>query len=490
VILAAGKLAEVLDDLTAGWVVRKIHEVAEVNPRIDKKAIPDDIDVSFVPMPAVEAESGGIDVSQTKLAKDVKKGFTAFLEGDVLFAKITPCMENGKMAIATRLVNGYGFGSTEFHVLRPSVGLDAKYLYYYVSSKSFRGEAERFMTGAVGQKRVSTTYIKEATMPIAPLEDQRRIVAEIEKQFSRLNEAVASLRRAKANLKRYKAAVLKAAVEGKLTEEWRKQNPDVEPASKLLERILAERRAKWEEAELAKLKAKDKEPKNDRWTAKYQAPPNVDTKDLPPLPSGWVWSNLEQLAEAVPNALKAGPFGSALKKSFYVKKGYKIYGQEQVIRGNANYGDYYIDENRYQSLRSCSVKPGDLLISLVGTIGRVLILPEGIEPGIINPRLIKVSLDYRVISPEFLAAYLNSPFVKTIFSIASHGGTMDVLNLAIVKSVPIPVPPKDEQKYVLAEFDKIESSERNLVASIGRSAIRLQGLHSSVLRSAFQGDLI
>jgi len=231
---AAETTAAVIDEMTQGWVTKQIQEVADVNPRIDKKAIPDDLEVSFVPMPAVEAESGQIDVSEVKVAKQVKKGFTAFLEGDVLFAKITPCMENGKMAIAPALINDYGFGSTEFHVLRPGDDIDAKYLYYYVSSKSFRGEAERFMTGAVGQKRVSTTYIKEASIPVAPLDDQRRIVAEIEKQFSRLDEAVASLKRVKANLKRYKAAVLKAAVEAKLTEEWREQSSDSESIVQLL----------------------------------------------------------------------------------------------------------------------------------------------------------------------------------------------------------------------------------------------------------------
>lgn len=480
---------EVVDEPTAGWEIRQIQEVAEVNPRIDKKAIPDDMEVSFVPMPAVEAESGEIDVSQIKLAKDAKKGFTAFLQGDVLFAKITPCMENGKMAIAPALVNDYGFGSTEFHVLRPRKGMDAKYLYYYVSSKSFRGEAERFMTGAVGQKRVPTTYIKEAAIPVAPIEDQRRIVAEIEKQFSRLDEAVASLKHVKANLKRYKAAVLKAAVEGKLTEEWRKQNPDVEPASKLLERILVERREKWEEAELAKMKVKGKEPKNNKWKEKYKEPPIADLAGLPQLPGGWVWSNLEQLAEAVPHALKAGPFGSVLKKSFYVKKGYKIYGQEQVIRNDAHYGDYYIDEQRYQSLISCSVKPGDLLVSLVGTIGRVLVLPDDIEPGIINPRLVKVSLDHRVIFPEFLSAYLASPLVKAIFSIAAHGGTMDVLNLTILKSVPVPVPPKLEQQLILSEIERIETLESNLEQSVSQSSLRGIGLRSSILKNAFSGLL-
>ena len=195
-----------------------IEQIADVNPRIEKSSISDDLPVSFVPMPAVGAGDGSIRVDETRPAREVKKGFTGFLEGDVLFAKITPCMENGKMAVVPKLVNGYGFGSTEFHVLRPKPGMVAKYLYYFVSSQSFRGEAERYMTGAVGQKRVSTTYLKESKIPVAPLDQQKRIVAEIEKQFSRLDEAVANLKRVKANLKRYKAAVLKAAVEGRLVE--------------------------------------------------------------------------------------------------------------------------------------------------------------------------------------------------------------------------------------------------------------------------------
>lgn len=110
------------------WPVMTIEEIADVNPRVDKAAIPDDLPVSFVPMPAVGAADGSIRIGETRPAGEVKKGFTAFLEGDVLFAKITPCMENGKMAIVPKLVNGYGFGSTEFHVLRPKPGMDVKCL--------------------------------------------------------------------------------------------------------------------------------------------------------------------------------------------------------------------------------------------------------------------------------------------------------------------------------------------------------------------------
>ncbi len=107
-----------IKDLPEGWSVVRIDKVCGVNPRLNKSEISNDLLVSFVPMPAVGAGDGSIDVSQERPASEVKKGFTAFKQGDVLFAKITPCMENGKMAVVPKVENRYGFGLTEFHVLR------------------------------------------------------------------------------------------------------------------------------------------------------------------------------------------------------------------------------------------------------------------------------------------------------------------------------------------------------------------------------------
>jgi type I restriction enzyme S subunit len=200
-----------------------LREAAEINPKVDRALLSEDTLVSFVPMAAVGAADGQIDVSTTRPYAEVNKGYTAFRNGDVLFAKVTPCMENGKMAVARNLSNGQGFGSTEFHVLRPREGVDSSYLYHFVSSATFRKEAARHMTGAVGLRRVPSAFLQDELIPLPELDEQRRIVAEIEKQFSRLDEAVANLQRVKANLKRYKAAVLKAAVEGRLVEtggEW------------------------------------------------------------------------------------------------------------------------------------------------------------------------------------------------------------------------------------------------------------------------------
>ena len=138
--------------------------------------------------------------------------------------------------------------------------------------------------------------ISQVRLPIPPIREQRRIIAKIDELFSDLDAGVASLERARANLKRHRAAVLKAAVEGKLTEQWRAEHPAIEPASKLLDRILAERRKKWEVDQLAKYAAAGKTPPKD-WREKYVEPAGPDTAELPRLPDEWCWAKAEQLGD-------------------------------------------------------------------------------------------------------------------------------------------------------------------------------------------------
>lgn len=210
---------------------------------------------------------------------------------------------------------------------------------------------------------------------------------------------------------------------------------------------------------------------------------------LPKLPEGWLWVTFPELAQAQQHALKAGPFGSALKKEFYVPHGYKIYGQEQVIAEDPFYGNYYIDKERYESLKSCAVKPGDILISLVGTIGKALILPEGIEPGIINPRLVKLSLDKRTIISEYSKKYLESSTVRHYFSMLSHGGTMDILNLSILKTLPIPLPPLNEQHRIVAKIEALKARSQKAKEALETIPPLLDQFRQSVLAAAFRGDL-
>ena len=160
-----------------GWPLVPLEEICAINPRLARGARPpEEAPVSFVPMAAVDEMEGAIITPGRRAYREVAKGYTPFRDGDVLFAKITPCMENGKAAIANDLVGGLGFGSTEFHVLRPGPRLDRGYLYHFVRTAEFRRRAKARFTGTAGQQRVPTSFLETFPLPLPPLAEQRRIV--------------------------------------------------------------------------------------------------------------------------------------------------------------------------------------------------------------------------------------------------------------------------------------------------------------------------
>jgi type I restriction enzyme S subunit len=155
----------------------RLADVCEINPRLPRThGLVDDDEVSFVPMAAVDEVSGAIKSAEVRRYAEVKKGYTFFADGDVLFAKITPCMENGKAALAGDLVGGRGFGSTEFHVLRAGDQVMPEWLRYFVRRESFRYEAKRNFTGTAGQQRVPASFLQNAVIPVPSRGEQQRIV--------------------------------------------------------------------------------------------------------------------------------------------------------------------------------------------------------------------------------------------------------------------------------------------------------------------------
>ena len=187
----------------------KTGQLCDINPKTTIYLEPDK-QISFVPMNAVSVD-GKIDTSKS-IALDSITNYTTFRNGDILFAKITPCMENGKGCIADKLKNGYGAGSTEFIVLRPKRELvTQKWLYLFLSQKSFRLHCQQHMTGSAGQKRVPPKFLANCDIPCPSLLEQERIVSRIEELFSQLDASVAELKTAKERLKVYRQAVLKEA---------------------------------------------------------------------------------------------------------------------------------------------------------------------------------------------------------------------------------------------------------------------------------------
>jgi type I restriction enzyme S subunit len=215
-----GKAPLVDDDLPVlpeGWCWVLLSTVTDINIRdADIRNLPDDLPVTFVPMAAVDGEHGVIARPVERPLKEVRKGFTSFLEGDVIFAKITPCMENGKAAIVPKLKNGRGFGSTEFHVLRPKENITAQWIFHFVRQESFRADAKASFTGTAGQLRVPASFLINYPIPLSPLPEQQRIVAEIERRLSVAAEVDAVVAALLARSTRLRQSILKQAFEGKL----------------------------------------------------------------------------------------------------------------------------------------------------------------------------------------------------------------------------------------------------------------------------------
>ncbi len=369
-------------------------------------------------------------------AKRISKGAKSITESGLKnsSAKLMP---KGAVLFSSRAPIGYVAISDKelatnqgFKSIIPNENVDSEYLYYFL--KSAKQMAENVASGTTF-KEISLSKFSELEIPVPSKSTQKAIVSKIEELFSELDKGIENLRLAQQQLKTYRQAVLKWAFEGRLTNE------------------------------------------------------NVKEGELP---EGWKYVLIMDLAEKEKHALKAGPFGSSLKKEYYVPKGYKIYGQEQVISGDAFYGDYYISEEKYTELKSCKVKPNDILISLVGTVGKVLLLPTNCEPGIINPRLIKITLNTKIYLPKFFKYYFESSTVKSFYSGETKGTTMDVLNLGIIKTISFPLCSVNEQRDIIQGIERRLSVADKMNESITQSLIQAESLKQSVLKKAFQGEIL
>ncbi len=473
--------------LPPGWCEAALPEVAEVNPPNPNDPPADESLVSFIPMASVEALSGRMDARDVRPWEQVKKGYTRFQVQDVLFAKITPCMENGKVAIARGLVAGVGAGSTEFHVLRPSSALRPELLLHYMLQEEFRKSARARMTGTAGQLRVPTGFLEEQTIPVPPYPEQHRIVETIESYFTRLDDAVATLERAQRNLKRYRASVLKAAVEGRLVpteaELARAEGRDYEPASVLLERILAERRRRWEEAELTKVKAKGETPKDERWKAKYKEPGAPATSDLSELPEGWCWATVDQVCFNIVDCPHSTPkwasAGHICIRTTEFRPGRLLLDGVRFVSD----GTY---QERIQRLRP---EAGDILYSREGGIlGIACRIPPGVEV-CMGQRMMLM----RAASPGtacYLMHFLNSPQVLRRVSALTGGSASPHLNVGDIRSFPVPLPPENEVVRIAGAIDGFLSVVDCIDKSVVDNLTRLARLRQSILKWAFEGRLV
>jgi type I restriction enzyme S subunit len=471
--------------LPRAWLKVSLPQIAQINPALGRCLDGDAVAVNFVPMRAVEPEGGGLLRPEVRPYGEVKKGYTAFLSGDVIMAKITPCMENGKTTVVPELPGSVCFGSTEFHVMRPENGVEARWIANFLLQHEVRRAAQRAMGGGVGQMRVPSSFLETAEIPLPPTAEQQRIAEVLDELLSDLDAGVAGIERVLAKLGQYRAAVLKAAVEGALTADWRKKQRKVEPASVLLTRILAERRRRWEADQLRKFKEAGKEPAKN-WKSKYQEPVPPDTTDLPMLPEGWCWATVEQSSDLI-------QYGTSAKTNAE-SNGVPVLRMGNIrTDGTLDLTDLKYLPASHDEFPALLLESGDLLFNrtnsaeLVGKTGHYRGIPT---PCSFASYLIRVRM-LEGASPSVVSFALNGGggrrWIKTV--VTQMVGQANV-NGSKLATFAFPLAPETEQDAIVEAVEDQLSVVEHLEADLEAKLKSAQALRQSILRHAFTGQLV
>ncbi len=412
----------------------------------------------------------------------------------VLLCKINPRINRvwvvGNYSIHRKIA------STEWIPFFPVQGVLSKYLCYYMRQNAFRDHLATQASGVGGSlMRVKGSIADPYRFPLAPQREQRRIVAELERELTRLDAAVAALKRVQASLKRYRASVLKAACEGRLVpteaELARREGRPFEPVDQLLARILKERRAKWEADQLAKMHAAGKPPKDDKWKAKYPEPIAPDASSLPELPEGWVWASVDQLGSSEPNAITDGPFGSNLKTSHYTEDGPRVIRLQNVGDGVFVDARAHISEGHFESLSKHRIEAGDLVIASLGERPpRACIIPPYVGCAIVKADCIRFKPEPKLAEAGYLNLALNSEPTRTRASAIVHGVGRPRLSLEKIRAIVLPAPPPAEQRRILFEAEDRLSYAGRLEKVVESNLKRGDRLRQAILSRAFEGRLV
>ena len=380
------------------------------------------------------------------------------------------------------LTKGKSWVNNHAHVLRARTELMSNQLLcYYLNTYDYHN----YVTGTTRLK-LNQSMMRRISVPLPPLPEQQRIVAKIEELFTKLDAGVNELHKAQSQLKRYRQSVLKSAFEGKLTEAWRAEYQDeIEPASVLLERVLTERRKKWETEQLEQMRAKEKTPKDDKWKAKYKEPVAPDMIELPKLPKGWTWATVEQLSTKI-------QYGSS-KKTDADSNGVPVLRMGNIVDGKIVLNNLKYLPKEHNEFPELLLNKGDLLFNR--TNSRELVGKTAVYTGIPNPcsfasYLIRVRFHPRIDS-MIVAYYINSVYGKDwILSVVSQQAGQANVNGTKLKLLAVPMPPEKEQQILVEEVERHLSVADEVEKTITAELKRAEQLRQSILKKAFSGKLV
>ena len=430
-----------------------------VVPRRWKASPGDHPDLHYIGLEHVEAHTTRLLGSVP--ATEMRSTANRFQSGDVLYSRLRPYLN--KVWRADR----EGLCSSEFIVLPGNESVGSAYLCYRLNAHDFVSFANSLNAG--DRPRVDFDQIATfKTWLPSSLPEQRKIVAEIEKQFTRLEAGVTALRRVQANLKRYRAAVLKAACEGRL----------VPTEAELVK--TGNRKAKFETGEALLARIVTERQKNWQGRGHYKEPVAPDTEKLPTLPEGWTWVSADQISSQITDGEHIQPR--------YTTEGYPMLSAKHVRNGYVIYTDApFISEADFQAcLKRCAPTRDDILIVCVGaTTGRAAIVGDAKPFAVVR----SVLLIRALIHPRFMLAWVQSPWCQTWIQSASGSSAQAHFYINNAKNMSVPLPPLAEQTRIVAEVERRLSVVEELNSVVSANLQRAIRLRQSILQKAFTGRL-
>ena len=403
----------------------------------------------YIGMEHVEAHTNKI--LATVPASTMASSAVSFAAGNVLYGRMRPYLNK-----VVRPKFG-GLASAEFIVFPESAALDLDFLLKRFSSSDFVQFACSQYEG--DRPRVKFEQLSKFTLNLPPRAEQTRIVAKLEELLSDLDAGVAELKAAQKKLAQYRQSLLKAAVEGALTAAWRTQHQPTETGAQLLQRILQERRARWEARQLAKFAEQGKTPPKD-WQKKYPEPVQPDTSGLPELPQGWVWATAEMLF--------SWGSGDFLPASAQIDGDYPVYG------GNGINGRH----------NAANVGHATIVIGRVGAHCGNVFRTE-------SAAWVTDNAIYATAKNEFITwAHSELTMQAANLGSGSKGGAQPFISQKILNDTFIALPPIREQERILEEYVVALNSNEEMAASIAISLQQSTAQRQNILRAAFSGQLV
>lgn len=466
------------DDLPMGWVETTLGAITKPS---DKKVEPTDlIEIPYIGLEHIEKDTGKL--LRCGESEEVKSTKSRFQKGDLLYGKLRPYLNKVYHAEFD------GICSTDIIVFPKNQYISNKFLNFRFLSRDFVGYANQNVNGTQ-HPRVSFQSLSEFPLQIPPLNEQRRIVEKVEALMARSRKAKEALDAIPKLIEQFRQSVLAAAFRGDLTTDWREQNPNIEPASILLERIRKERRKKWEQTELEKMKAKGKEPLTDDWNQKYKEPELVDESKLPELPDGWCWVRWNQLGYC--------QNGRAFPSNEYQDQGVKL-----LRPGNLHMSGYiewnekntrFMPENWLENHPDFLISENQLVINLTAQsladefLGRVCLTGEG-ENCLLNQRIARLTPS--IISPRFCLWLFKSPIFRRYVDELNTGSLIQHIFTSHVDNFVFPLPPLEEQQEIIRKIEHKLKIIEAITQTTNSSLRNIPDLNQSILSKAFKGELV